>query len=285
MKQHLLEHAAAPGFERTGIVAMGAWMRALKSLGSVAVYGLPPIIALTLVGLGWELWVRASDTPEYIVPAPTAVLDRLFGDLGFFFGEGLITLYEALAGFGLGAGVAIALAVVMAHSRLLERSLFPIAIVVKVTPIVAVAPLFVIWFGFGAMPKILIAALITFFPVMVNALVGFRSVNPGALDFLRSLHATPLQVFLHLRVPSSLPYLFAAFRIAIPLSVIGAVVGEWFSADKGLGSVIIVAHNNLDMPTLFSAIVTLAVMGIGLTIATIILERRLVFWHDSTLSN
>ena len=139
----------------------------------------------------------------------------------------------------LGAAVAFTGATLMAHSRFLERTLLPIAILVKVTPIVAVAPLFVIWFGFGSLPKIFIASLITFFPVLVNAMVGLRAVNPGALDFFRSLHASRTETYLKLRLPSSLPYLFAAFRISIPLSVIGAVVGEWFSGDRGLGSVII----------------------------------------------
>lgn len=246
-------------------------------------YVVPPALALGALLVAWELWTRVAEVPVYIVPGPRVVLARLFGDIGFFAGHGAITLMEAIAGFLLGASVAIAGATLMAHSRFLERSLFPIAVLVKVTPIVAVAPLFVIWFGFGSLPKVLIASLITFFPVMVNALTGFRSVNPGALDFLHSLDASRTQVFLKLRAPSSLPYLFAAFRIAIPLSVIGAVVGEWFSGDRGLGSVIIVAHNNLDMPTMFSAVASLAVMGISLTVATWYLERRVLFWHESSI--
>ncbi|MEE9285634.1 MAG: ABC transporter permease [Dehalococcoidia bacterium] len=272
------ETAKAPPRPRRGEGL--AWRRGLPAAG----YLVPPAIALVLAGIAWELWVRIDGTPVYIVPRPSVVLDRLFGDLGFFAKEGGVTLMEALGGFGLGSAVAIAAAVTMAHSRPLEKSLFPLAILVKVTPIVAIAPLFTIWFGFGIMPKVLIAALLAFFPVLVNGVVGFRSVNPGALDFVRSLRASPLEVFWQLRVPSALPYLFAAFRIAIPLAVIGAVVAEWFSGEAGLGAVIIVAHNNLDMPTLFSAIVTLAVIGIGLTIITTVIERRLVFWHESTLA-
>ena len=246
-------------------------------------YILPPAVALGMAVVAWEAWVRAAAIPVYIVPAPSAVITRLAGDFGFFALHGGITLAEALAGFALGAAVAFTGATLMAHSRFLERSLFPIAILVKVTPIVAVAPLFVIWFGFGSLPKVLIASLITFFPVLVNAMVGLRAINPGALDFFRSLHASRTETYLKLRLPSSLPYLFAAFRISIPLSVIGAVVGEWFSGDRGLGSVIIVAHNNLDMPTLFSAILVLAFLGIALTIITAYIERKMLFWHDSTM--
>ncbi len=247
-------------------------------------YVLPPALAITAVIAVWEAWVRAASIPVYIVPAPSVVITRLVGDIGFFALHGGITLAEALAGFALGAAVAFSGATLMAHSRILERSLLPIAILIKVTPIVAIAPLFVIWFGFGSFPKVLIASLITFFPVLVNAMVGLRAVNPGALDFFRSLHASKTETYFKLRLPSSLPYLFAAFRISIPLSVIGAVVGEWFSGDRGLGSVIIVAHNNLDMPTLFSAILVLAFLGITLTIITTYLERKALFWHDSTMA-
>lgn len=244
---------------------------------------LPPALALALLCIGWEMWTRLAGVPVYLVPAPSVVFARLFGDIPFFAMHGVITLAEALAGFALGSAVALIGATLMAHSRLIERSLYPLAILVKVTPVVAVAPLFVIWFGFGPVPKVLIAALITFFPVLVNGVTGFRSVDPGALDFLRSLRTSRRQIFFILRVPSSMPYLFAAFRVAIPLSVIGAVVGEWFSASKGLGSVIFIAHSNLDMPTLFAAIIVLSAMGIALTVLASLLERKILFWHESSL--
>ncbi len=253
----------------------------VRSLLPPLVYVLPSTVALALLMGAWELWVRAAGVAVYIVPAPSDILARLLGDVGYFAGHGAVTLVEAAVGFLLGAGVAAAAATLMAHSRVLERTLFPLAVLVKVTPIIAVAPLFVIWFGFGSVPKVLIAALITFFPVMVNALAGLRSVNPVALDLFRSLNASRMETMLKLRAPSSLPYLFAAFRSAVPLAVIGAVVGEWFTGDRGLGSVIIVAHNNLDTPTLFSAIFTLAFIGISLMLLTFYVERRVLFWHDS----
>ena len=254
----------------------------LRILGLGAGYVIPPAIALALAAIAWEIFVAVREVPEYIVPAPSDVLRRLLGDPGFFAREGAVTLSEALAGFAAGSAVAVAGAALMAHSRFLERSLLPLAILVKVTPIVAVAPLFVIWFGFGVMPKILIAALISFFPVLVNGVTGFRSVDRGAVDFLRSVRASQLEIFLALRVHSALPYLFAAFRVSLPLAVIGAVVAEWFSADRGLGSVIIVAHSNLDMPTLFGAIFTLAFMGIGLTVLVSLIEKKALFWHESS---
>ena len=258
-------------------------LRRLRIIGSAAGYVVPAAFAMIVAALVWEAWTWLNDVPVYILPAPSEVLRRVAGDLSLFAGEGLVTLGEALSGFVLGTGLALLGATAMAHSRILERSLLPLAILVKVTPIVAVAPLFVIWFGFGVMPKILIAALISFFPALVNGITGFRSVDPGSMDFMRSLKASRREIFFALRVPSSMPYLFAAFRVSVPLSVIGAVVAEWFSADRGLGSVIIVAHNNLDMPTLFGAIFSLAVIGIGLTILVSVIERKVLFWHESSL--
>jgi len=247
-------------------------------------YAVPPALALFLAAVVWEVWVRLKDVPTYIVPAPSKVLGRLLGDLPFFAGEGAVTVSEALAGFALGSAVALIGATLMAHSRFLERSLLPLAILVKVTPIVAIAPLFVIWFGFGSAPKVLIAAMITFFPVLVAGVAGFRSIDPKAADFLRSLKASRREVFLTLRVPSAMPYLFAGFRVSVPLAVIGAVVAEWFTGDRGLGSVIIVAHSNLDMPTLFSAIFTLAFIGISLTLIVSLIEKKVLFWHESSLT-
>lgn len=244
---------------------------------------LPSLLGFAAVLAVWEAWVRLRHIKVYLVPAPSRVAERLWADPSLFFREGLHTLEGALLGFAVGAAVAILLATLMAQSRVLERAIFPLAILVKVTPIVAIAPLLTIWFGFGLMPKVFIAALIVFFPIMVNALIGFRSVNPNTLALLESLAASRAEVFLKLRLPSSLPYLFAAFRVSIPLSVIGAVVAEWFSGDRGLGSVIYIANNNLDMPTAFAGIFTLAVLGVGLFLLTSLVERRLLFWHESTL--
>ena len=245
-------------------------------------YILPPIIALSVAGVAWELWTKLTDVPTYLVPAPSVVLDRLTGDIWYFLEHGTVTLAEAVSGFALGTVVALAAAVLMTQSRYIERSLLPLAILIKVTPVVAVAPLFVIWFGFGPVPKVIIVALITFFPVLVNAVTGFRSVDRGAMELLRSFRASRREIFFKLRAPSATPYLFSAFRVSVPLAVIGAVIGEWFSADRGLGSVIVVAHANLDMPTLFSAIFVLSFMGIGLTILLSVIEKRVLFWHESS---
>ena len=244
---------------------------------------LPAIIGLAAVLAAWEAWVALDDVKPYLVPAPSAVFTELYNDPWLYIAEGFATLEGALLGFALGAAVALVLATVMAQSRWLERAILPTAILIKVTPIVAIAPLLTIWFGFGLMPKVFIAALIVFFPIMVNALIGFRSVNPNALALLDSLAADRREVFLRLRLPSSLPYLFAAFRVSIPLSVIGAVVAEWFSGDRGLGAVIFIANNNLQMDVAFAGVFTLALIGVGLYLLTSFIERRVLFWHESIL--
>ncbi|HXH21641.1 MAG TPA: ABC transporter permease [Dehalococcoidia bacterium] len=254
-----------------------------RTLGSLAAEALPSAVGLALALSAWEAWVRIRDVKVYLLPPPSLVAERLYERADMFAREGLRTLEGAMLGFAVGAGVALVLATIMAQSRFLERAIFPLAILVKVTPIVAIAPLLTIWFGFGLMPKVFISALIVFFPVMVNALVGFRSVDPNALALLESLAARRHEVFLLLRVPSSLPYVFAAFKVSIPLSVIGAVVAEWFSGDRGLGRVIYIANNNLDMPTAFGGIFTLAVIGVGLFLITSHLERRVLFWHESNV--
>ena len=257
--------------------AGGSWPR--RALSAV----LPGVSGLAVLLGAWEAWVRLEDLKPYLVPAPSLVAQRLADEPLLYVEEGLHTLEAAMLGFALGGIIALLLATLMAQSRLLERAIFPLAILVKVTPIVAIAPLLTIWFGFGLMPKVFIAALIVFFPVMVNALIGFRSVNPSALALLESLAAGPADVFLRLRLPSSLPYLFAAFRVAMPMSVIGAVVAEWFSGDRGLGAVIYVANNNLNMATAFAGVFTLAVIGVALFLITAYVERRVLFWHESTL--
>jgi NitT/TauT family transport system permease protein len=257
----------------------------LAGLRALAVDVAPAALGLLVVLVVWEVWVRLDNVKPYLVPAPSRVAERLYQRPWTFVDAGFKTLEGALLGFAFGALIAFALATVMAQSRVIEKAVYPLAILVKVTPIVAIAPLLTIWFGFGLMPKVFIAGLIVFFPVMVNALTGFRSVNPTALALFDSLASNRLEVFLKLRLPSSLPYLFAAFKVAVPLSVIGTVVAEWFSGDRGLGRVIYIANNNLDMATAFAGIVSLAVIGVGLFLITSFIERRLLFWHESVLEN
>ncbi|MDA1258522.1 MAG: ABC transporter permease [Chloroflexi bacterium] len=241
-----------------------------------------PLFAAALLLGVWEVWVRLADVKEYLVPAPSAVFVALSDEPGRYANAARLSLTAALGGLAAASLFAFILAVAMAHSRMLERALYPPALALKVTPIVAVAPLFTIWFGFGLAPKVLIAAMITFFPMLVNTVVGLRSVDPSAHDFLRSLDASRWQVFWRLRVPSSLPYVFAGLRIAVPLSLIGAVVAEFLSGSAGMGQLILVSNGDFDTPALFGAVFVLAALGILLTVSVALVERKVLFWHDSS---
>lgn len=257
---------------------MAGWSAAQLHIRSRLSAVVLPVVVLGVVALAWEVGVRASGVPVYVLPAPSQIAARLVSHAPLLAQEGAVTLAEALLGFALGCGVSLAAAAVMVHSPALERSLLPLAILLKVTPIVAVAPLLVIWLGFGLAPKAVVAALITFYPMLINALAGFRAVSGEATDLLDSLAASRWEVFFLLRWPSALPYLFAGARVAVPLSLIGAVVGEWAGAERGLGRAVLLAYTNLDLPGLFAAVVVLAVLGIGLTGILGLLERRVVFW-------
>ena len=250
--------------------------------GEIAGAVLPALVAATIALSVWELWVRGRNIKEYLVPAPSAVGRALFEDPTRFIEAGAVSLLHALGGLALGTGAAFLLAVVMAHSRMLERALYPLAILVKVTPVVAVAPLFLIWFGFNAWPKLFVAGLITFFPMLVNAVTGLRTIDPSAYDFLRALDASKWQVSWKLRLPASLPYVLAALRISVPLSLIGAVVAEWFAADSGVGQIIVIANGELDTAVLFAAVTMLALIGVTLTGVVAYIERRVLFWHESS---
>lgn len=266
--------AAGGGLAPKGLTRVG---RVLAEVG-------PSAAAFVFLAALWEGWVRFRGIPPYLLPAPSAVAARLLAEGPTLLAEGVYTLLEALLGFGLGGVAAIGAGVAMAQWRLLERSLYPLAILVKVTPIVTVAPLFIIWFGFGLLPKVLIAALITFFPVLVNAVTGFRAVDPAALEFFQSIGASKWEIFVKLRFPSSLPYLFAAFRVSVVLGLIGAVVAEWLGADRGLGRAILLANQNLDMAGLFAGVFLLALSGMGLTGLIRLWEKQVLFWHETWLT-
>jgi len=236
-------------------------------------------LALAVLAGLLEIWVRVAAVPSYLFPAPSSVLVRLVEDPTFFALEAAVTVIEATFGFLIGVSAAFIVGALMAHSRALERALYPLAVLVKLTPIVAVAPLFTLWFGFGSAPKVAIAALITFFPMVVNAFVGLRDVDPQELAFLQVLDASRWEVFRTLRVPSSLPYLFSGARISANLALIGAVVAEWTGADRGLGRVILVANANLDLATLFGAVLVLVLIGVAVNVAASTVEVRVLHWH------
>ena len=219
------------------------------------------ILPIALFCAVWEAACTILKIPNYIIPAPHRVLQKLVESWQLLYSHTLVSLAEILIGFGLAAAGALICAIAMVHSRRVEAVLEPFLVVSQVIPKVALAPLFIIWFGHGMLPKIIIAALIAFFPVLVNTVVGLRSVDGEIVELMDSIAANKRQMFWRVRLPNSLPYIFPSLKVAALLAIVGAMVGEFVGSDKGLGYLMIVGDVNLDTDLLFAALVVITVFG------------------------
>lgn len=245
---------------------------------------LSPLLPLLAIGIAivvWEAVARGSGLPAFILPPPSAIAGRLSRSLtdGSLMRHTLVTLSEVLVGLALGVGAATALGYGLAKSTSLERILSPYIVASQSVPIVAIAPLLVIWFGPGRISKVLICALIVFFPVLINTVVGVRSVPAELYDLMHSLRASKGQIFWKLEFPAAMPVLLGGLKIGATLAVIGAVVGEFVGADQGLGFLINVADGLYDTPLVFVAVITLIAMALTLYALVATLERRLLAWR------
>jgi NitT/TauT family transport system permease protein len=244
-------------------------------------YAFVPLV-LVIGVLGWELLVRLAGLPPYILPAPLMVATRFWLALtdGSLLRHSLVTLQEVLLGLMLGVGAAILMGYLLAKSLAFERLLSPFVVASQSIPVVAIAPLLIIWFGPGLFSKVLICALIVFFPVLVNTIVGLRSVPDELQELLRSLQATRWQHLSYLEVPAALPVFLGGLRVGATLSVIGAVVGEFVGADRGLGFLVNVGRGQYDTTLVFVAVFTLIGMALSLYGLVLLLERRLLWWRQ-----
>jgi NitT/TauT family transport system permease protein len=238
-------------------------------------------IAAALAGfiLLWQLVVVVGDYPAFILPTPAAVGSRWVSAIA----DGIIaphlwtTLTEVALGFGVGATLALAVGYLLARSALAEKLLSPYLVAAQATPILALAPLLVLWFGPGLTSKVIICALIVFFPVAVATMVGIRSVDGRLLELGRSLRATRRQVLWTLEIPAALPSILGGMRVGVTLAVVGAIVAEWAGAERGLGVLINLARGSLfDIPLMFATLLTIALVGIVLYLIVVLIERRLV---------
>jgi ABC-type nitrate/sulfonate/bicarbonate transport system permease component len=223
----------------------------------------PPLLILAVVLGGWEIAVDLLDVPPWLLPAPTRIALR-FASTGTLWYHTGLTVFEALSGFLISALIGVALSAGIVHSEFLERGVFPYIIVSNSVPIIAIIPLLTIWFGFGFAPKIAIAAIISFFPIVTNTTRGLKATDPRILDFMHSINATRRGVFVKAQLPSALPFIFAGFKIAASLSLVGAVVGEFYGSDRGLGFLVITSATQLRTDLLFVSITVLAVLGVTL---------------------
>lgn len=226
----------------------------------------------------WEVAVTVNATPVYLMPAPSDIASVLGDDASGLLPAALVTLLEALSGLVIGAAFGLGLAIIITFWGQLEQGIMSMALLVKSTPLIAVAPILTIWMGFGHGPKVVVTALLTFFPVLINSLEGFRSVDPALADWARSIDASKQQMFTYVRWPSARPFLFAALRVAAPLAMIGAVVAEWMGASAGLGRHMWVSYTNLDMPSLFAAVLALTVLSAAVYRVVVAAEHRTVHW-------
>jgi NitT/TauT family transport system permease protein len=229
------------------------------------------------------IWKLLADHDRFLLPQPGATGSELWNHPGLYLRNAATTLVEALIGLAIGFGGAFVIAVVMSQISIVERALLPLAVALNVTPVVAVAPALVVAFGFGRTPKVIVTAVIVFFPALINSLVGLRSADPEVLDVLRSLDAARWEVLWWVRLPSALPYLFAAARVCLPLAVVGAVVAEFVApgSSAGLGTLITQASANSQLSRVYAAIICLAMLGVALTLLITAIERRVLAWHPS----
>ena len=234
---------------------------------------------LLFVGV-WEGLVRLFDVQPIILPAPSAVAVAFYEGLasGSLPRHLAVTLYETLAGFALGAVFGLLLGALIAQSRLLQRVIYPYIVAFQTLPKVAIAPLMVVWFGYGLTSKVVITATIAFFPVLANTIAGLRAVPPEQLELMTAFLANRRQVLLKLRVPLALPYILVGLDVAAVLAVIGAVVGEFVGAREGLGFLILQKNFNLDTASVFAILIVLGLMGVGLHLAMQYVQRRVLFW-------
>jgi len=240
-----------------------------------------PLLILAGLLVAWELWTQLGDVPKWQLPAPSVIAQELVESRGLLWEHTQVTLLEVVLGMVAALLVGLFLASVIAYSRIVERSVYPIIIASQTIPIIAIAPLLLIWVGYGIAPKIIVVALISFFPISVNTVDGLRSVDPDMANMMRTLGASRWQIFTKLQVPSALPQMFSGIKIGITVSVIGAVIGEWVGASSGLGYLMTYSQPLFLTARVFAAIVVLSALGIGLFVLATLVERMVLPWYHT----
>src|SRR4051812_7174631 len=242
---------------------------------------LRPFLFTLFLLLLWDVAIRVFKIPAYLIPPPDQVVGQLYAEWPRLLKEAWKTTLATLGGFGLTIVIGIPIAMLIAYSKVIESFVYPLLVFSQSIPKVAIAPLFVVWFGFGIFPKVISAFLLGFFPVVVSTVMGFKSVDPDMLDLTRSMGASRLQTFFKISLPQALPAIFSGLKVSITLAVVGAVVGEFVGSNSGIGYVLQVANGNFDLPLMFAALVVLSTIGVLLFVAVDIAERLMIPWHAS----
>jgi NitT/TauT family transport system permease protein len=244
-----------------------------------------PLIFLLILVVGWDLAIRVFKIPPYQIPAPWDVMITLQQEWPNLLVQAWPTTLATLWGFALSALFGIPVAMLIAGSKTVEDYVYPLLVFSQSIPKIAIAPLFVVWFGFGLLPKVLSAFLLGFFPVVVSAVQGFKSVDPDMFDLVRALQANRWQIFRIVSLPHAVPSIFAGLKVSITLAVVGAVVGEFVGANSGIGFVLQRSIGNFELPLMFAALLVLALIGVVLFWLIDVVERLLIPWHASQRHN
>jgi NitT/TauT family transport system permease protein len=250
---------------------------------SAGQFGAAAQTAATVAGflVLWELAVGVTGAQPYILPAPSAILAEIWNRQGRYIIAADFTLRPMLLGFAAAVLIGIAIALLVAYSRRMQQTVYPLLVFLQIVPKIAVAPLFIIWFGFGLFPKVLLVFLLSFFPVVVSAITAFRSVDPDIMDLARTTGAGPWRTFVKVKLPHALPTLFTGIKVAAALSATAAVVAEFVASDRGLGNMLLEANGNLDTTMAFGSIFVLTALGFALYAAVELAERLVIPWHVS----
>jgi len=245
---------------------------------------LAPVL-LVIILVTWEWGVPYFKVPNYVLPTPSEIGVALWRGLnsGFMARGGYwlhtwVTVWEVLLGFFIGSGVGLLLGTIISQFRIVEATLRIYLVAIQSLPKIALAPIIVLWFGFGLTSKVVIICLLTFFPLLINSMAGFKAVDPERLELMRALGANPWQIFWKIRLPSAMPYIFAGLDMAAVFAVVGAVVGEFVGAQRGLGTLILSMNAQMDIAGTFSVFIILAIVGIVIHKALRLVERRVLFW-------
>lgn len=239
---------------------------------------IPGPIFIVVLAL-WQLLVSVFNVPVYTLPKPSAIFFSFAGEGSEILHNTWVTAKEALLGYAFGNGVALVLAAFMAEFKFVEKGIYPYVLLLRSIPIVAIAPLLIIWFGFTIWPIVAASALICFFPTLVNGLEGFKATETTTLELMRTLNASRWQVFRFVKTPTAMPFILAALKISVVSALIGAVVGEWIAGDEGLGFLTIRANNFVDTLLLFRAVIAIAALAIGWFLAVVLVESRVLRWQ------
>jgi len=240
----------------------------------------PTLAVIVALGLWWAV-VAIFKIPDYLLPAPEAVAARLAKEWPALLKHGAYTLLSVVTGFASAVAIGVPIAFSIVLSRGIERVAMPFLVMSQTIPKVAIAPILVVWLGFGILPKIAIVFLISFFPIVVSTVVGLKSVETDMIDLVRSMGARTAKIMLRVRGPSALPQMFAGFKIAVCLSVVGAIVGEFVGSDRGLGFLLLTSTGTLDGPLVWSALIVLIAIGVALFAIVSKIERVVIPWHVS----